>query len=79
MALLENAVTRPIAYAGSPKRCADEVPISNELFVFDLQAHNESGRMVGDPEKIAEVALGPEQRLPEKWVLVRTCPVCRLP
>ena len=40
-ALLENAVTRPIAYqgeevCGSPKRRADEVPISNELFVFDL-------------------------------------------
>jgi hypothetical protein len=39
--LLENAVTRPIAYqgkevCGSPKRWADEVPISNEVFVFDL-------------------------------------------
>ena len=44
MALLENAVTHPIAYqgqevCGSPKRCVDEVHIFNELFVFDLQAH----------------------------------------
>jgi hypothetical protein len=41
VALLENAVTRPIAYqgeevCGSPKRRVDEVPISNELFLFDL-------------------------------------------
>jgi len=41
VALLENAVIRSIAYqgeevSGSPKRRADEVPISNELFVFDL-------------------------------------------
>jgi hypothetical protein len=36
------------------------VPISNELFVFDLQAHTDSGRMVGDPEIIAEAALGPD-------------------
>jgi len=41
VALLENVVTRPTAYeseevCGSPKRRADEVHISNELFVFDL-------------------------------------------
>ena len=41
VALLENVVTPPIAYqgkevCGSPKRRADDVPISNELFVFDL-------------------------------------------
>jgi hypothetical protein len=35
------------------------VPISNELFVFDLSAHADSGRLVGDPEVITEVALGP--------------------
>jgi len=58
MAVLENAVTRPIAYqgeevCGSPKRSADEVPISNELFLFDLQAHTDSGRMVGNPKVMA--------------------------
>jgi len=41
VALLENAVPHPIAYqgevaCGSPKRCADEVPRSNKVFVFDL-------------------------------------------
>jgi hypothetical protein len=54
--LLENAVTRPIAYQG--KKYA--VHISNELFVFDLQAFADSGRLVGDPEVITEVALGPD-------------------
>jgi len=28
------------------------LPISNELFVFDLQAHADSGRMVGQQEVI---------------------------
>jgi hypothetical protein len=55
--LLENAVTRPIAYRGeevsaSPKRSADEVPISNELFMFDLLDHTDCGRMVRYTEVI---------------------------
>ena len=38
VALLENAVTRPIAYQARKYavHLSDEVPISNELFVFDL-------------------------------------------
>jgi len=28
------------------------VPISNELFVFDLQAHSDSGRLIGKREEI---------------------------
>jgi hypothetical protein len=45
------------------------VPISNELFVFDLQAHTDSGRMVDNPYLIALRQSCPLTRAP--WLKVQ--------